>query len=75
MNAPVTRAALLAPVERWTAFAKFWLCDGLRRETITFDEAKVAHGLSEDELQRWYQLYTSHGLAGLRRINRSRRQH
>jgi len=75
MNTPTTRAELLAPIERWTAFAKFWLCDGIRRGTITFDDAKIAHGLGDNELHRWYQLYASHGLEGLRKINRTRRQH
>jgi hypothetical protein len=73
MNTPITRAQLLAPVDRWTALAKFWLCDGIRRGTITFDDAMVAHSLGSDELQRWYQVYAVHGLAGLRKINRTRR--
>jgi Protein of unknown function (DUF1153) len=72
MNTPVTRADLLAPVERWTVLAKFWLCDGIRRGTITFDDAKAVHDVSDIELQRWYQLYESDGVDGLRRINKTR---
>lgn len=69
----ITRAELLAPVPRWTWLAKFWLCEGIARRTITAAEAKRAHRLSSEELNRWYGLYKSDGAGGLRKINKTRR--
>jgi transposase-like protein len=47
------RAALLAPVRRWTPKRKAALCRALSAGTITLAEAKTAHGLSDDELKAW----------------------
>jgi hypothetical protein len=69
---PVTHDELLQPVRYWTALSKFWLCDGLRRGTITIPEAKAAHDLSLEEIVTWFNLFSSKGLNGLRNINRSR---
>jgi hypothetical protein len=73
-NPRSTRAELLAPVKRWNFLAKFWLCDGIRRGVITIDEAKRAHELTDEELNRWYALYLKKGADGLRNINITHRR-
>ena len=72
VSTPVTHDELLQPVRYWTALAKFWLCDGLRRGTITISEAAAAHDLSADEIVTWFNLYASQGLTGLRNIHKTR---
>ncbi len=69
LSTPVTREDLLAPQRCWTALTKFWLCDGLRRGTITVAEACHAHALSNEEIVRWYNIFSRDGLGGLRKIN------
>jgi hypothetical protein len=69
-----TRTELLAPVSRWTWLAKFWLCDGIRRGTISVAEAKRSHALTDEELNRWYSLFQDKGGDGLRNINKNRRR-
>jgi hypothetical protein len=66
---PVAHDELLKPVRYWTVSAEFWLCDGLRRGTITVAEACAAHALSSEEIVRWYNIFSRDGLAGLRKIN------
>jgi hypothetical protein len=72
MSPPITREALLSPISRWTWQMKFWMCEGLYRRTITFEEAKEKHGLSDEELNRWYGLYQTTGATGLQKINRTK---
>lgn len=67
-----TRAELLALISRWTWLAKFWLCDGIRRGTISVAEAKSAHHLTDEELNRWYSLFKDRGADGLRKIQKNR---
>lgn len=69
-----TKAELLAPVHRWTFLAKFWLCEGIGRGIITVADAKRAHELTDEELNRWYDLYKQKGADGLRKINKARRR-
>lgn len=68
---PVTHSELLAPVKRWTWTAKFWLCEGIYRKTVTATETKRVHAISDEELNRWYTLYRQQGAPGLQKINRT----
>jgi Protein of unknown function (DUF1153) len=72
VSTPVTHDELLQPIRCWTALAKFWLCDGLRRGTITITEARDAHDLSIEEILAWFNLFAADGLNGLRNIHKSR---
>lgn len=75
MTSPrITREELLAPINRWPWQTKFWLCEGIFRELITFEEAKATHEITDDELSRWYDLYRRGGAPGLQRVNRTHRR-
>lgn len=71
----VTRDELLRPVTRWTTLTKFWICDGIRRGTITAAEACSAHQISGAEMMRWYTAFTDDGFIGLRKISNSSRRY
>ena len=70
----ITREELLAPISRWPWQTKFWLCEGIYRKTVTLEEIKAAHGITDDEFNRWFDLYQRSGAAGLQKINRNHRR-
>lgn len=71
---PTSREQLLTPVRVMGYQKKYFICDGLRRGTITVSEAMEAHRMSREELLGWYERYQKHGMDGLRRVNRDRRR-
>jgi Protein of unknown function (DUF1153) len=52
------RADLLKRVERWTYGRKIKLCIGLRANLVSVSDAILAHGLGQDEIDRWMEAYT-----------------
>jgi hypothetical protein len=71
---PTSRDTLLRPVKIMTFMNKFWICDGIRRGTITIQEAMAAHEMSSDEIFDWMSRYKRAGIDGFRRMNRNRRR-
>jgi hypothetical protein len=70
---PTSRDTLLRPVKVMGYMNKYFICDGIRRGTITVSEAMSAHSLSSEELLDWCERYKRAGIDGFRRMNRSRR--
>jgi hypothetical protein len=60
------RANLLKRVERWTYARKMKLCVGLRANLVSVSEAILAHGLSEDEIDRWMEAYRNKDFSALK---------
>ena len=54
---PLCRSDLLRRVERWTYGRKIKLCKGVSAQVISASEAILAHGLSQDEIDRWMEAY------------------
>ena len=54
---PASRSDLLKRVARWTCGRKINLCKGLAAKVITASEAIPAHGLTQDEIDRWMEAY------------------
>jgi hypothetical protein len=54
---PASRAELLKRIERWTQGRKISLCRGLCAKIITTSEVVLAHGLAQDEIDRWMEAY------------------
>ncbi len=52
-----SRSDLLKRVERWTCGRKIKLCKGLSSKVIIASEAILAHGLTQDEIDRWMEAY------------------
>jgi hypothetical protein len=50
-------ADLLKRVERWTYGRKIKLCKGLSTKVIIASEVILAHGLTQDEIDRWMEAY------------------
>jgi hypothetical protein len=48
---------LLRRVERWTHGRKIKLCTGLSANVILASEVILAHGLTQDEIDRWMDAY------------------
>jgi len=57
---------LLAPVKYWTLVKKLSLLAAVDAGTLAFDQVRVAHALTEEEIDSWRRLYERHGAAGLR---------
>ena len=51
------RSDLLERVERWTPARKMRLCRGLSDEVVIAGEMMLAHGLAQDEIDRWMEAY------------------
>ncbi len=68
-----SRKRLLVPVKVMTAERKFWLCDALRRGRVSRDEVMAAHEISNQEMDRWIELFEKDGVEGLRSVNRRKR--
>jgi hypothetical protein len=54
---PASRSDLLKRVERWTYGRKIKLCKGLCAKVIIASEVIPAHGLTQDEIDRWMEAY------------------
>ena|SRR5689334_7129033 len=52
-----SRSDLLARIDRWTQGRKIKLCRGLCAEVIIVSEVMLAHGLGQDEIDRWMDAY------------------
>ena len=61
-----SRSDLLKRVERWTYGRKIRLCKGLSAGVITASEVILAHGLSQDEIDRWMEAYKSKDFEALK---------
>ena len=53
----VRRSDLLRHFERWTYGRKLKLCIGLSAKVIVASEVILAHGLTQDEIDRWMEAY------------------
>ena len=53
----VCRSDLLKRIDRWTQGRKIKLCRGLCAEVIIASEVMLAHGLAQDEIDRWMDAY------------------
>jgi Protein of unknown function (DUF1153) len=53
----VSRSDLLRRFERWTYGRKIKLCTGLSANVIVASEVILAHGLTQDEIDRWMEAY------------------
>jgi len=62
----VRRSHLLKPFERWTYGRKIMLCTGLSAKVIVESEAILAHGLTQDEIDRWMEAYKNGDFEALR---------
>lgn len=62
----LTRKEALTPVGRWTHAKKYWLLHAVREGCLTDVEAKVAHGISEEEWSRWVHSLEAFGVQALR---------
>jgi len=51
------RSDLLERVGRWTQGRKIKLCRGLCDEAVIISEVIVAHGLGQEEIDRWMDAY------------------
>jgi Protein of unknown function (DUF1153) len=51
------RMDLLKPIKRWTYGRKIQLCAGLCANLVSVNDAILAHGLGEDEINRWMEAY------------------
>jgi hypothetical protein len=60
------RAGLLKRVERWTYQRKIELCIGLRANLVTVSDAVLAHGLGQDEIDRWMEAYRNRDFEALK---------
>ena len=63
---PVSRDDLLKRVERWTQGRKISLCQGLCAKIVTTSEVVLAHGLAQDEIDRWMEAYNGKDFEALR---------
>jgi hypothetical protein len=63
---PIKRADLLDRVERWTQGRKISLCRGLCANIVTTSEVMVAHGLAQDEIDSWMEVYKRGNLEALK---------
>jgi Protein of unknown function (DUF1153) len=52
-----SRSDLIRRVERWTYGRKIKLCTGLSAKVIIASEVILAHGLTQDEIDRWMEAY------------------
>jgi Protein of unknown function (DUF1153) len=52
-----SRSDLLRRVERWTYCRKIKLCAGLSAKVIVASEVILAHGLTQEEIDRWMEVY------------------
>jgi hypothetical protein len=52
-----SRSDLLRRVERWTHGRKIKLCAGLSANVIVASEVILAHGLTQEEIDRWMEAY------------------
>jgi hypothetical protein len=62
----VSRSDLLNHVERWTQARKIRLCRGLCAEVVMASEVMLAHGLAQDEIDRWIEAYKKKDFAALK---------
>ena len=69
------RADLLKRVERWTYGRKIQVCAGLRAMVVSARDVIVAHGLAQDELDRWMEAYRNNEFEALKATFRKRRAH
>ena len=53
----VSRSNLLERVGRWTQGRKIKLCRGLYNKLVITSEVILAHGLGQDEIDRWMDAY------------------
>jgi hypothetical protein len=63
---PASRSDLLERVERWTCGRKVKLCKGLATKVITASEVIPAHGLTQDEIDRWMEAYERNDFEALK---------
>jgi hypothetical protein len=56
---------VLAPVRCWTARKKCRLMLAIQNGDVSFEQARVAHALSTDELEHWWRTYRQRGIKGL----------
>jgi len=69
-----SRSDLLKRVERWTHGRKIKLCRGISSKVIIASEAMLAHGLTQDEIDRWMKAYKRKDFEALKiGYNRKRR--
>jgi hypothetical protein len=61
-----SRSDLIRRVERWTYGRKIKLCSGLSAKVIIASEVILAHGLTQDELDRWMEAYTKGNFEALK---------
>jgi transposase-like protein len=66
MRAAPTRAELLAPVVRWRPERKARLLAGIQNGLISMADARVAPGLSAQELEAWWKAWQRDGMRALR---------
>lgn len=52
-----SRSDLLRRVQRWTYGRKIKLCVGLSANVIVASEVILAHGLTQEEIDRWMAAY------------------
>jgi uncharacterized protein DUF1153 len=52
-----SRSDLLERVGRWTQRRKIKLCRGLYSGVVITSEVMLAHGLGQDEIDRWMDAY------------------
>jgi hypothetical protein len=69
----VCRSDLLARVERWTYGRKIKVCKGISAKVISVSEAILAHGLSQDEIDRWMEAYRRKDFEALK-VSHARKQ-
>jgi hypothetical protein len=62
----VIRSDLLRRFERWTYGRKIKLCTGLSANVIVASEVILAHGLTQDEIDRWMEAYRKGDLEALK---------
>jgi len=61
-----SRSDLLRRVERWTYGRKIKLCTGLSTTVIAASEVILAHGLTQDEIDRWMEAYKKRDFEALK---------
>jgi hypothetical protein len=61
-----SRSDLLSRFARWTYGRKIKLCTGLSANVILASEVILAHGLTQDEIDRWMESYRMGNLEALK---------
>jgi len=66
VNIGASRSDLLRRFERWTHARKIRLCAGLSANVIVASEVILAHGLTQEEIDRWMEAYMKGDLEALK---------